>query len=57
MSLKLTRAERCKIGRHTPVPSRREIDGDVHRAVCRYCRAPIMRTQATRIWFLTTVLA
>ncbi len=57
MSRKLTRAERCKIGKHTPVPARKECDGDVHRGVCRYCRAPIMRTQATRIWFLATVLA
>lgn len=54
---RLSRAERCKIGKHTPAPARKECDGDVHRGVCRYCRAPIMRTQATRIWFLATVLA
>lgn len=57
MAQKLTRAERCQIGRHTPVPTCRHVDGDVHRGVCRYCRSPIMRTQATRIWFLATVLA
>jgi hypothetical protein len=57
MSRKLTRAERCQIGRHTPVPVRKQCEGDVHRGVCRYCRSPIMRTQATRIWFLSTVLA
>ena len=54
---RLSRAERCKIGKHTPSPARKESDGDVHRGICRYCRSPIMRTQATRIWFLATVLA
>jgi hypothetical protein len=54
---RLSRAERCKIGKHTPVPARKQCEGDVHRGVCRYCRSPIMRTQATRIWFLATMLA
>jgi hypothetical protein len=54
---RLTRVERCRIGKHTPVPAGKEEDGGVLRGTCRYCRAPIMRTQATRIWFLATVLA
>ncbi|NIJ33097.1 hypothetical protein [Sphingomonas oligoaromativorans] len=57
MAGRMTRAERCRAGRHTPVPARRQPDGDVDRGVCRYCRRPIMRTQATRIWFLATMLA
>jgi hypothetical protein len=57
MRAKMTRMERCLAGRHTPVPARRLADGDVDRGVCRYCRRPIMRTQATRIWFLAAVLA
>ena len=57
MKPRMTRMEKCQAGRHTPVPARRERDGDVDRGVCRYCRRSIMRTQATRIWFLTAVLA
>ncbi len=57
MTRKLTRAERCKAGRHTPVPARLREEEGVDRGICRYCRRPIMRTQATRIWFLSTVLA
>lgn len=57
---RMTRAERCRIGKHTPTPALLSLDardGDIRRAVCRYCRRPIMRTQATRTWFLTTMLA
>ena len=57
MAVKLSRAERCRAGRHTPLPNLRTKDGDVDRGICRYCRNPIMRTQATRIWFLATTLA
>ena len=57
MAGRMTRVERCRAGRHTPVPARRQAEGDVDRGVCRYCRRPIMRTQATRIWFLATMLA
>jgi hypothetical protein len=56
----MTRAERCRIGKHTPMPALLSADGtesDIRRAVCRYCGRPIMRTQATRTWFLATMLA
>lgn len=57
---RMTRAERCRIGKHTPAPAlvpAEAAEKDIRRAVCRYCRRPIMRTQATRTWFLATVLA
>jgi hypothetical protein len=59
MMPRLTRAERCRIGKHTPAPSRPADakDSDIRRAVCRYCGRPIMRTQATRTWFLAAMLA
>lgn len=58
MAGRLTRSERCRQGKHTPSPILREGDADeVRRGVCRYCQRPIMRTQATRIWFLATMLA
>ncbi|USI71828.1 hypothetical protein [Sphingomonas morindae] len=48
---RLTRRERCAAGRHTPAEIKEGGDGEIRRAQCRYCGAPIMRTQATRIWF------
>jgi hypothetical protein len=58
MAHRLTRSERCKQGKHTPSPARSEGEAEaVRRGVCRYCRRPIMRTQATRIWYLATMLA
>lgn len=62
MPRKLTRRERCAAGRHTPVIAAPVIaaeaaSGEVRRDTCRYCGRPIMRTQATRIWFLATMLA
>jgi hypothetical protein len=58
MTQRLSRAERCRIGKHTPTPPPVEAtDGDIRRGVCRYCRRPIMRTQATRTWFLAAMLA
>jgi hypothetical protein len=55
---RMTRAERCRIGKHTPTPPSTDgTDGEIRRGVCRYCRRPIMRTQATRTWFLATMLA
>jgi hypothetical protein len=56
MSAKLSKREKCSIGRHTPRALQTPA-GDVRHDVCRYCRRPIMRTQATRIWFLATMLA
>ncbi len=56
MTVKLTRREKCAAGRHTPVAPQ-DAAREVRRDVCRYCRQPIMRTQATRIWFLATMLA
>lgn len=58
MARRPTRSERCKAGKHTPtaaLPAPR--DETVRRAVCRYCGQPIMRTQATRIWFQAGVMA
>jgi hypothetical protein len=56
MAQRMSRSDRCKAGRHTPAASREDQE-DVRRAVCRYCQRPIMRTQATRIWFLAAMLA
>ncbi len=56
MAAKLTRREKCAAGRHTPIAAQ-DSAHEVRRDVCRYCRQPIMRTQATRIWFLATMLA
>jgi hypothetical protein len=56
MTAKLTRREKCAAGRHTPIAAQ-DANHEVRRDICRYCRRPIMRTQATRIWFLATVLA
>lgn len=57
MARKLTRRERCAAGRHTPALAAENRNGEVRRDICRYCGRPIMRTQATRIWFLATMLA
>lgn len=58
MSVKATRVERCRAGKHTPIGARPSPeDEDVRHAVCRYCRRPIMRTHATRTWFLAGVMA
>ena len=56
MTTTLTRREKCAAGRHTPIAGQ-DAGREVRRDTCRYCRRPIMRTQATRIWFLTTMLA
>jgi hypothetical protein len=56
MTQRITRREKCAAGRHTP---RLAIPGveEVRRDTCRYCGQSIMRTQATRIWFLAAMLA
>lgn len=56
MTIKLTRRQKCAAGRHTPIAAQ-AVQSEVRRDTCRYCRRPIMRTQATRIWFLATMLA
>ena len=56
MTAKLTRREKCAAGRHTPLAPQPAL-AEVRRDVCRYCRRPIMRTQATRIWFLAGMMA
>ena len=53
---RLTRRERCAAGRHTPRQASASPEG-VWRDECRYCGRPIMRTQATRIWFAAGVMA
>lgn len=57
MERRLTRRERCAIGRHTPREDAVEGRGGIRHACCRYCGQPIMRTQATRIWFQAGVMA
>jgi hypothetical protein len=52
-----TRRERCAAGRHTPVHPGIAQDGAIRHDICRYCGCPIMRTQATRIWFRAGLLA
>lgn len=52
-----TRRERCAAGRHTPAHPAATRDGAIRHDVCRYCGRPIMRTQATRIWFLAGMMA
>lgn len=57
MSTKPSRRERCAMGRHTPIAPERTRGETVRHDVCRYCRQPIMRTAATRIWFLAGLMA
>ena len=48
---------KCALGRHTPRSPQESADMPIRRDVCRYCQQPILRTQATRIWFLSSKLA
>jgi len=48
---------KCALGRHTPKSPRDSADLAIRRDVCRYCAQPILRTQATRIWFVSSSLA
>jgi len=48
---------KCALGRHTPRSPQDSADMPIRRDVCRYCQQPILRTQATRIWFLSSKLA
>lgn len=57
MTRRPTRRERCAMGKHTPVSPAATRDADVRHDTCRYCRRPIMRTAATRIWFEAGVMA
>ena len=57
MAIGETRRERCAAGRRTPSHPTDARDGAIRHDTCRYCGRPIMRTQATRIWFLAGVIA
>jgi len=48
---------RCAAGKHSPLNPQAHGEEDVLRDECLYCQQPIMRTQATTIWFLASVLA
>jgi hypothetical protein len=48
---------RCAAGKHSPLNPQAHGEEDVLRDVCLYCQQPIMQTQATKVWFLASVLA
>ncbi len=48
---------KCALGKHTPRCPSETADQSIRRDTCRYCHQPILRTQATRIWFLSSSLA
>jgi len=47
----------CRNGIHRPNPITRTRDGEVLRSVCRDCGCHLVRTAATRRWFLSGLLA
>jgi ribosomal protein L37AE/L43A len=48
---------KCALGKHTPKSPGDTAEQAIRRDVCRYCNQPILRTQATRIWFVSSQLA
>lgn len=52
-----TKRERCEMGKHTPISPDSTDGSGILRAQCRYCGRPIMRTFATRCWFLAAMLS
>jgi hypothetical protein len=55
--MRANQRDECRKGVHRPKPASKRRDGDLQRSVCRGCGCTLVRTQATRRWFLSGVLA